>query len=107
MAARKKRAPKLFVVKILGKDNARPYSVKMQHQDRVCWVNPTGETFRIKFVEKSPLTRVVGRVRALSPSISYRLSPKAVKGHRYRYTVRTQTMRGLGGPGGPEIVPDD
>jgi hypothetical protein len=107
MAARKKRAPKLFVVRILGKDDVSPYSVKMQHQDRVCWVNPTGDVFRIKFLTKSPLTRVVGRVRALSPSISYRLSPKTVKDKHYGYTVRTRAMRGLGGPGGPEIVPDD
>jgi hypothetical protein len=100
--------PRFLLVVIIGKDRVRPRTVRLKPSDFLCFVNPTGKTFTIRFPDGSPLSRTVGRVRAGSPSNRwYQLSKRAIYGHHYRYTVRVSAALARGGPtGGPEIVPD-
>jgi hypothetical protein len=112
MAVRRRKRtypPRFRVVTLRGRDSARPRVVHLRSNDFVCFVNPTGTSFSIRFPKGTPLSRAVGVVRAGSPSRRwYQLSRRADYGVHYHYTVRTSGS-GLtrGGPtGGPEIVPD-
>jgi hypothetical protein len=106
MAAKKK--PKFRLVTIYGNDDVKPWVVHLKPADRLSFVNPNGEPFKIKFKGKSPLSKAVGSVSAYSPSKSwYKLSSKAVRGKHYHYSVKPSGPSRPGtGPGGPEIVPD-